>query len=345
MPYAKIVLLGSPIDRELTYNIPEDLRDHLEIGSRVLVPFGERWKTGIVVDLCETSDIPSDRVKAIGQILDPYPLITPSMLQLCQWISHYYLCTLSHVLTAALPSGIHLDSGQHFAIENDPPVETLAPRQRDIINALREIESASIRQLERRLGKQGVKSAIYGLLRRGTLVAFQKMAAPRVKTKTERLVELVPADARWFDLELPTLEKRAPRQAECIRRLHAAGHPLPALQLSTEGIAPGVLKSLANRNLVRFINREVVRDPYAHEDLPPPEDVTLTPHQSESIKAITTSISSNTFRVHLLHGVTGSGKTLVYIQAVAHALASNKGAIVLVPEITLTPQTVRRFRT
>ena len=344
-PYAKIVLLGSPLDRDLTYHIPEDLRDRLQIGSRALVPFGERWATGIVVDLCQTSDLSSDRIKSLGKILDPYPLITPPMLELCRWMSYYYLCALSEVLTAALPSGIHLDSGQHFAIEGDPPVEALAPRQRDIVGALRELESASIRQLERRLGKQGIKSAVYGLLRRGVLVAFQKMATPRVKTKTERLVELVPADARWFDLELPTLEKRAPRQAECIRRLHAAGQPLPALQLSTEGITPAVLRSLADHNLVRFINREVVRDPYAHEDLPPPEAVTLTPHQSKSIKAITESISSNTFRVHLLHGVTGSGKTLVYIRAVAHALASNKGAIVLVPEITLTPQTVRRFRT
>ena len=101
---------------------------------------------------------------------------------------------------------------------------------------------------------------------------------------------------------------------------------------------------MVKRNLICFIDREVVRDPYADADLPPPEDVTLTPHQARAIQAIGQSIDENAFRVHLLRGVTGSGKTLVYIRAVAHALASGKGAIVLVPEITLTPQTVRRFR-
>ena len=207
-----------------------------------------------------------------------------------------------------------------------------------------ELGSASMRQLQKRLGKHGVQPAIYGLLRRGVLVAFQKMSAPKVKTKTERTVALVPDDPRWFDLELPTLEKRAPRQAQCIRLLRSANRPLLTAQLSAEGISSSVLREMGKRNLVCFIDREVVRDPYSDVDLPPPEDVTLTPHQARAVQAIGQSMDENAFRVHLLRGVTGSGKTLVYIRAVAHALASGKGAIVLVPEITLTPQTVRRFR-
>jgi len=343
-PYAQIVLLGMPLDRELTYAVPDDLRETLQIGYRVLVPFGERWVTGIVVGFDKQIDLSPDRIKAIAQALDDYPVISSPMIELCRWMAWYYLCSLSEVLTAALPSGIHLDSGQHFAIEQETSPGLLSTRQNDVINTLRELGSASIRQLERRLGKQGTQSAVYGLLKRDVLTAFQKMSSPKVKTKTERLVALIPDDPRWFDLELPTLEKRAPKQAQCIRRLHAEGQPIPAVQLSAEGIASGVLRGLANRNLVRFIDREVVRDPYANVDLPPPEDVTPSPHQKQSITAITNSMDQNAFDVHLLHGVTGSGKTLVYIQAVAHALKANKGAIVLVPEITLTPQTVRRFR-
>lgn len=345
-PFAQIVPLGTSLNA-FTYRIPDDLQSDLKTGCRVLVPFGERWVTGIVVGFCETCDLAPGRIKTIAHLLDPYPLVTPAMLDLCRWVASYYLCNLSEVLSAALPAGIHLDSGQHFAIEEDfdaALLGLLSPRQREVIAVLNDLGSASMRQLHNRLGKAGVQSAVHGLLQRGIAQAFQKMSAPKVKPKTQRMAALVPSDPRWFDLELPVLEKRAPRQAQCVRRLHAAECPLSVAQLAAEGISSQVLKGLADRNLVRFIDREVVRDPYSHVDLPPPEPVAPTPHQARAIGAIDRCIDQNAFRVHLLRGVTGSGKTLVYIRAVAHALASGKGAIVLVPEITLTPQTVRRFR-
>ena len=227
-PFAHIVPLGTSLDT-FTYRIPDDLQNDLQTGYRVLVPFGERWVTGIVVGFCETCDLPPNRIKTIAQILDSYPLVIPPMLELCKWMAWYYLCSLSEVLSAALPSGIHLDSGQHFALEknfDDAISRLLSPRQREVVTSLGELGSASMRQLQKRLGKQGVQPAIYGLLRRGVLVAFQKMSAPKVKTKTQRAVALVPNDPRWFDLELPTLEKRAPRQAQCIRLLRSANRSL-----------------------------------------------------------------------------------------------------------------------
>ena len=345
-PFAQIVPLGTSLDA-FTYRIPDDLQCDLQAGCRVLVPFGERWVTGIVVGFCETCDLAPGRIKAIAHLLDPYPLITPALLELCRWVASYYLCSLAEVLSAALPAGIHLDSGQHFAMDEDfdaAILGLLSPRQREVAAILNDLGSASMRQLQNRLGKTGVQSAVHGLLQRGIAHAFQKMSAPKVKPKTQRMAALVPSDPRWFELELPVLEKRAPRQAQCIRRLHAAECPLSVAQLAAEGISSQVIKGLGERNIVRFIDREVVRDPYSQIDLPPPEPIAPTPHQARAIGAICQRIDQSAFRVHLLRGVTGSGKTLVYIRAVAHALASGKGAIVLVPEITLTPQTVRRFR-
>lgn len=346
LPYAQIVPLGAPIDREMTYHVPDDLRENLQVGSRVLMPFGTRWLTGIVVNQSETTDIPTDRIKSIAELLDPYPLIEPHLLDLCRWIAQYYVCNLSEVLSAALPAGIHLDSGRHVALSSDIdiPHGLLSKRQRDVVACLTETESASIKQLERKLGKQGIQSAVHGLIQRGLMNAFQKMTEARVRTKTERLAELVPNDARWFELELPKLTTRAPRQAECIRLLQDAQAPLPVTKLAEAGIAAGVIRALAERNLIRMTDREVRRDPYAQLDVAPPEKFAPTAHQQTAIDDIINSLNKEAFQVHLLHGVTGSGKTLVYIKAVAHALQKGLGVIVLVPEITLTPQTVRRFR-
>ncbi|MBT3603899.1 MAG: primosomal protein N' [Candidatus Latescibacteria bacterium] len=344
--YAQIVPLGAPIDREMTYSVPDDLRETLQLGSRVLIPFGVRWLTGIVVGQSNTIDFAPDRVKAIGQILDPYPLIEPHLIKLCQWIAQYYVCNPSEVFSAALPAGIHLDSGRHVALNEQAeiPKGLLSKRQADVVTCLTELESASIKQLERRLGKQGIQSAVHGLIQRGLLNAFQKMDAPRVKTKTERIAELVPNDPRWFELELPKITTRAPKQAACIRLLQDAQKPLPVTQLAESGIAASVIRALAERNLIRINQQEVRRDPYAELNIAPPEDLSPTQHQRTAIDEITNSLNQKAFQVHMLHGVTGSGKTLVYIEAVAHALKQGQGAIVLVPEITLTPQTVRRFR-
>jgi primosomal protein N' (replication factor Y) len=346
LPYAQIVPLGAPIDREMTYGVPDDLREHLQVGCRVLIPFGVRWLTGIVVGLSETTQVPPDRIKAIGEILDPYPLVEPHLLDLYRWIAQYYVCAPSEVLSAALPAGIHLDSGRHMALNTqvEIPEGLLSKRQRDVVACLTELESASIKQLERRLGKQGIQSAVHGLMQRGLLNAFQKMSAPRVRTKTERMVQLVPHDPRWFELELPKITTRAPRQAECIRLLQTSPKPIPVTQLSQSGIAAGVIRALSEHNIIRITNREVRRDPYAEVDIAPAEILSPTKHQQTAIDQITNSLNQKAFQVHMLHGVTGSGKTLVYIQAVAHALQKGQGAIVLVPEITLTPQTVRRFR-
>ncbi len=341
-PYAQIVLLGVPINQEMTYRIPDD--QVLQIGMRVLIPFGERWTTGIVVNFQNTCDLPGDRIKTIGQTLDPYPLIESHAFALYRWMAGYYMCSLSEVLTSALPSGIHFDSGQHLRLTDAQhlPLNMLSAQQRDVVVCLQELDSASVRQLERRLGKSNLQHAINSLIQRGLLETFQKMSLPRVRVKTERWAELAPKDTRWIELELPAIEKRAPKQAACIRQLQT--EPLPVSQLILQGITPAVLKTLSDRKIVTMTKREVRRDPYAEVAIAPIDPLVPTLLQQKALNIILQSLNTGNFEVHLLHGVTGSGKTLIYICAVAQALKSGKGAIVLVPEITLTPQTVRRFR-
>ena len=283
----------------------------------------------------------------MGDLLDAHPVVSPGMLDLCRWIADYYICPLGEALKTALPAGIHTDSGQRIALAHpvcSPPDGVVSSRQKEVVDFLRSAGPATIRQIERRFGREGIRSAVYGLCRRGVLQSQQTMVAPRVEPKRERTVELIPRDLRWMEVEFPRIERRAPRQADCIRRLWAAGGDLPSAELTSSGIGSGVLRALADGKIVRFGQREVHRDPYADQAIEPPEDFALTSHQEDALGAIRRSLDDGAFRVHLLHGITGSGKTLVYIHAVRQALDAGRGALILVPEISLTPQTVRRFR-
>ena len=339
--YAQIVPLGSPVDREMTYLIPEDLQGKVLSGSRVLVPLGPRWTTGIVVATQDRTDL--ERVKSVGILLDDEPVLSSELLELSTWIADYYACTLSEVLKSALPAGIHTDSGQKFVLAEANGGSRATPTQQQVIDQLMQGGSLSLRQLERRLGGKGTRSAVFGLVRTGKVTTIQEMVEPRVKPKTEREVELLP-DARWLETELPKLEKRAPKQGECLRELWQSGGKLRAADLSSIGINSGIIRALQNRKLVRLNDTEVRRDPFAHTVFETPEQFDPTPHQQKALDAVVDSMDALRFQPHLLHGITGSGKTLVYICAVRHAQKRKKGSLILVPEISLTPQTVRQFK-
>lgn len=341
--YAQIVPLATPIDREMTYLVPDDLKRQIQIGSRALVPLGPRWTTGIVVGFQDRTDL--ENVKSIAILLDAYPVVSRNVLDLCRWMAGYYVCTLSEVLTAALPAGIHTHSGQRIDVStiDDADPGPISPSQQQVLDHLKTRGPSSLSQLQRRLRGKGVRGAVFGLIRRGLLTTWQIIEDPRVKPRQERMVQLVP-DARWFEVEWPALARRAPRQAECLRRVRAGGGVMTAGALTRSGIGSHVLRALADRRLVRIYHREVRRDPYAEMESAAPERLALTVHQRGALEQILDSLSPLRFNSFLLHGVTGSGKTLVYIRAVDRVLRDGLGALILVPEISLTPQTVRRFR-
>lgn len=346
-PFADIVPLDTRLDRAMTYRVPEDLleqtdRPRIAEGSRVLVPLGPRWATGIVVAFRDRTELES--VRAIAMCLDPYPVITAALLETCRWIASYYLCSLGEVLTAALPAGIHTQSDQRISIHPEHPLNgSLTPRQSAVVSALQDAGDLNLRQLERRLGK-GTRRIVHELVRKGVLEAQQAMVDPRVRISTQRVARLVPTDPEWATAELPAIRKRAPKQGICLDFLLEHDGTATTRELGEIGVDAGVLRRLADRRLVDLHDEEVVRDPYAQATSDPPDTFDPTADQRNALDRILPDVKDSRFRVHLMHGVTGSGKTLVYIEAVAAALEQGRGAIVLIPEIALTPQTVRRFR-
>ena len=198
--------------------------------------------------------------------------------------------------------------------------------------------------LRRRFGAARARRVISALTQAGIAEIRSAVGCPRLRAKTERAAALISTDPRWVEVESAALEPRAPRQAACLRLLARAGGKLPTAVLATEGIVGQALLALVRRGFIEIVTGEVERDPYRGVSPEAAEDLRPTQEQAEVSRGLEPCIASKRFHAALLHGVTGSGKTLVYLRAIEHALGMGRGAILLVPEIGLTTQTVRPFR-
>ncbi len=333
------VALPLPLASDYTYRIPEPLRGGVAPGMRVVVPVRRRELVGVVTAL-EAEPPAEARGAALRDVLavpDPEPALTAPLLATARWIAGYYGAPLGLTLRAMLPAGLWGEShviatrAGGAAPAAGPAAELLA-------------------WLDRHGGAGSVASA-QRALRRPLWDAVQRLAAQgqitlRVEppdTSGGRVTEraLVLADPAPGLLARDALFRRSPKQRRLLEVLEAAGGSATVEALrERHGVGDAVVRAFVARGLARIESVERVRDPFAGEGgAPPPERPTAA--QAAALEAISALGPSEGA---LLYGVTGSGKTFVYLEAVRRALAAGRGAIVLVPEIALTPQTVRRFR-
>ena len=345
--YAQIVLpFGA--DKEFTYSVPPSLRGTVKVGSRVLVPLGRRTTTGIVVDLVGRSSV--SQVKDILDLLDPEPLFDANMVALTRWISEYYLCSWGDAFKAALPAELRR-KGKKLIRLREPYAEALArklrrssPLQAEIVKTLVCRGEISDTALARRVGREGLFAALHQLQSAGHLQVRMEMAKPRVGVRTEKATRLLisPEEVRTA---AEGLQKRAPKQAAGLEALLQMGGVARAADLSRErGVSGEILGRLRDKGLVEVFKRERLREAYVDLPLGSESAHRLNADQQIALDRVNRAVARGKFQVILLHGVTGSGKTEVYIQAIWRTLEGGQRAIVLVPEISLTPQTVSRFR-
>ncbi|MBN1559866.1 primosomal protein N' [candidate division KSB1 bacterium] len=347
-PYAQVVF-PVPVEHAFTYRVPEHLSDDIVPGVRVLCPFGPRKTTGFVVSRTATTDI--EKLRDIEQVLDPVPLFTPQVLELARWLADYYICGWGEVLKAALPAGINIDSERVVRLLHPSPPELAAflahsPRQADIVLRVATENPMRMSKLIKAMGTN-----IYGplkQLRDKRYVRIElELPEARVRPKYETVVHLADKYSHDdFGQLIHDLQTPAPKQAAVLSLLlSSVGSTVTRPEVCRfTGAKSTVINALAEREYIRLEKREVIRDYYSDLPIEPPPKLLLNPDQQAALAVIKSSLDSGHADTLLLHGVTGSGKTQVYIEAIYHVLAKNKTAIVLVPEIALTPQTVRRFR-
>jgi len=339
VPQFADVAFPASVESVLTYRLPEPWRAVARPGQRVLAPLGRRVVGGYLVGLRQESPVATP--KDLGEILDAEPLLDSHLLELTRWVSDYYLCPWGDVIRVALPPGIdaltrqvvRLTSAGRAAAESGA---LLGPDEGPFLAAVGARGHAPLAGLLRRFPRGRTLAQV--LARRGLVELAAEVRPPRVRPLTVDHVSLAPG----VDVAA-ALSPQARKQRAILESLAAAKGPIPRSEAALG--SPAALAALLRRGLVTRVPIEVSRDPFA---LPDDEAAAEPPHpltaaQAEAVHAARQAIEAGAFQPLLLYGVTGSGKTEVYLQTIETVLARGRQALVLVPEIALTPLTVRRF--
>ncbi len=323
-----------PIDRPFDYAVPGHLETVIECGSRVKVPFGPRKVIGYVTGLKTESDIEEKKMKRIDELIDLDPVLSPELLGLAKKMARETLSYEIDALQVMLPAAMRAKYEKFISVEKPDEIDdarfALFLNNRTRI-PLKQITDSSILKLVKDYSDKGI-------------VAVDTAISQQTKVKKVRTVHI--RDSDTLAELLLTVHPNAKKQAELIRwMLDHAGETMEAAKLLNEsGIQNPVLKAVIEKGGAAEAYIETYREPDAPKLLDTPIPLQLTAEQQSALDKVKEAADSGIAETFLLHGVTGSGKTEVYLQAIKHVLDEGKEAIVLVPEISLTPQMTARFQ-
>ncbi len=328
MKYYEIAL-PIRVEKLYVYKTEEDIRQ----GCRVLVSLQNSFHTGIVWQEAARLD-ENLKYKEILEIVDENPKISQQQLQLAQWLSNYYQCGLGQTLTAMLPSGFNVQLQQQVKIIADKPFLDSDGTPELILNQLSKLNWLNIPDLKKKLN---IKAAVFNSwlekLENQNIIEIKRIYDTRIKKKLANFLILNRVE------EIPQLTEKQ-RAAWSLIKQKGAEFPLKDI---VDKVSRSVLKALENKGILRIEPREVKEEYFVIPSEQKPKKLKLTDEQEQAVNKINNSIQKNDFQSFLLYGITGSGKTEVYIRVIKKCLEKEKTALMLVPEISLTPQLVERF--
>jgi primosomal protein N' (replication factor Y) len=335
------------VHQTFTYILPDNLH-HARPGARVVVPLGNQLVTGYLVALisddefCIEADVD---LKAVMQLVDDEPLVTAELIGLTQWVSEYYRAPWGEVIKSSLPASINADTESILTITDAGrrALESASPRTLNSarMRTLRLVASTSslaVSEISGFAEKTSVASVVRALERESLVTRRHEVPLQIVRPKRQQAVRLKTHRPE----ENGGTASRAQRRIIDVLRERNECSMAELLEISQASAS--VVRTLERRQIVEVFERAVRRDPLAHMSDEPRELFSLTSRQQETLDAITAQLEAGKFGAFLLHGVTGSGKTEVYMRAMQFALDLGRSALMLVPEISLTPMFARRLR-
>ena len=321
------VALPINIKETFTYSYPKNVTP--QIGQRVIVNFNYRIQTGIIVGLPEKPACDEAKIKEIHEIIDEKPLINKELITFAQWISKYYHCPIGLVFKAMLPAGINVNTIEKIVLKK---TET---KDKDFLKIIKYIEkngnSCTIEDLNHLKISPLYKNLLE--MEERELVEIERQYKRKIQKKVVNCIRLISDSSD---------ELLSPKQQELLHFLQNQPELIFMADISKE-FSYSIINKLKEKNFIDIYKQEIHPDIFSDIVQHEPLTFELTEEQTEVLGKIEASLDEQNFHAFLLHGVTSSGKTEVYIRAMKNALSHGKTAIILIPEISLTPQTVERF--
>jgi primosomal protein N' (replication factor Y) len=346
------------VARTFTYRLPFALRAEAKVGARALVPFRKQLVTGYIVALHERLtdadvELSEDEIREVEELIDAEPLITPQVLEITRWIADYYAAAWGEVLKAALPAGLNSSIEQVLKITaegrdeiarfktatNLRQAKTAKARALQI---LAEEDEITLHELARHFNENKAKQIARELEKRGWIARTSRARTALAKPKRRKTVALLPVEAHTDGDAARNLTDAQRRIISTL--IETGGEMLFTDLLEAAKVSASAIQTLERRKIIAVNVRDVRRDPLVNALLPARDEFQLTAAQTSALQEIERALSERNYKAFLLHGVTGSGKTEIYIRAMRAALEQGRTAMMLVPEISLTPVFSRRLR-
>ncbi len=340
MTFAEVIF-NLPLNHSFTYKIPEQFSD-LTAGRRVYVPFGKRVISGLVAEIKEKSDYKN--VREIIDVLDETPLIKPGLLELTKWVAEYYMCSWGQAAQLALPKGLDEFEKEIIHLVEELPEANLSEKQRDLYHLIADNPGHAKSYYRKKFGSSSFYTILNILKNKGLIFS-----------EVEKQTATVGALLRYYVIIPEDYEQQIENNADflkyLVKRPHMQAYMLKNLKqnilvsefLKATKMARATLQKMAQKGIVKIEQLALQRKleiAYKEENLVKH----LTIEQENAIKEILKYTGKGNYKSFLLHGITGSGKTVVYIEILKRIIKKDKNAIILIPEIALTPQTVFRFK-